>query len=184
MFCVFILQITETILSLLTVALHTIMPTVSYMLQQKNKNTLSDVKYFMYTVHEFHRLVQKHIELKLSENKTITFSQFMVLACFACQTETSFSQEKIAECSNISEATVSKHITSLVGLGLLAKEENKENRRKFSITITKKGINAFKKAENKIENELHTLLANIPEIKRKSIETTLSSVIKTLTTKE
>ena len=151
---------------------------------QKTQSTPCDIKHFMYTVHEFHRIVQKHIEQKLTHNKTITFSQFMVLACFACQEETPFSQEKIAECSNITEATVSKHITTLVSLGFLSKEENKQNRRKFSITITKKGITVFRKAEEDIEKELHTILSKIPENKMKSITTLLHKVTTSLITKE
>ncbi len=150
-------------------------------MQEKQK---FNSKNFMYTIHEFHRLIQKQIENKLNESKTITFSQFIVLACFTCNEDEEFSQEKVAECSNITEATVSKHITTLVGLGYLAKEENKANRRKFSITITKDGIKIFKKSEKIIEKELGKTLASISEKSMLLIEKSLTPVITSLTHKK
>ena len=138
----------------------------------------------MYSIHELHGLVQKHLEQTLTKEKAISFSQFMVLIGFACEEESPLSQTAIAEYSNLTEATVSRHITTLVSLGYLSKEENKENRRKFRITITKKGVTAFKKAEIILDKELIRIFSIINEKDSNQIMKNLNKVSALLLSKK
>ncbi len=138
----------------------------------------------MYSIHELHGLVQKHLEQTLTKEKAISFSQFMVLIGFACEEESPLSQTAIAEYSNLTEATVSRHITVLVSLGYLSKEENKENRRKHRITITKKGLAAFTKAEQIIDKELLTIFSPISEKDKTNIMKNFNSTITLLLSKK
>jgi DNA-binding MarR family transcriptional regulator len=138
----------------------------------------------MYSVHQLHGLVQKHLEQTLVKEKAISFSQFMVLMGFACEEQTPLSQATIAEFSNLTEATVSRHITILVSLGFLSKEENKENRRKFRIAITKKGIHAFKKAEKILHKELTNIFSNISEKNAENIIKNFNNILHNLLNKK
>lgn len=138
----------------------------------------------MYSIHELHGLVHKHLEQTLTKEKAISFSQFMVLVGFACEEQTPLSQTAIAEYSNLTEATVSRHITALVSLGYLSKKENTENRRKFRIAITKKGVTAFRKAETIIDKELKTIFSTITEKDAKHITKIFTSLITPLLAKK
>ena len=151
-------------------------------LPTKTDNDFS--KCFMYSVHQVHSLVQKHLEQSLTHAKALSFSQFMVLIGFTCSPDTPLSQTSIAEYSNLTEATVSRHITTLVSLGYLSKEENKENRRKHRITITKKGMNAFRKAETIIDKELLTIFSTISENDRSNIMKNFNNTITLLLSKK
>jgi DNA-binding MarR family transcriptional regulator len=141
-------------------------------------------KCFMYSIHQVYSLVQKHLEQSLIKSKALSFSQFMVLIGFTCSPETPLSQSAIAEYSNLTEATVSRHITTLVSLGHLSKEENKENRRKHRITITKKGLTAFQKAENIIDKELLTIFSTISEKDRTNIMKNFNNTLTLLLSKK
>ncbi len=147
-------------------------------------NTKNFSQCIMYSIHELHGLVQKHLEQTLTKEKAISFSQFMVLIGFACEEESPLSQTAIAEYSNLTEATVSRHITVLVSLGYLSKEENKENRRKHRITITKKGLAAFTKAEQIIDKELLTIFSPISEKDKTNIMKNFNSTITLLLSKK
>jgi DNA-binding MarR family transcriptional regulator len=138
----------------------------------------------MYSIHQLHGLVQKHLEQTLVKEKAISFSQFMVLVGFACKEKSPLSQATIAEYSNLTEATVSRHITTLVSLGFLSKEENNENRRKFQITITRKGVLAFKKAEEILDRELVNIFSEINEKDSNHIMKNFNKVITLLLSKK
>ena len=138
----------------------------------------------MYSVHHVYTLVQKHLEQALLKEDTISFSQFMILIGFMCSTDTATSQASIATFSHLTEATVSRHISTLVSRGYLSRKEDKDNRRKHRIMITKKGIAVFKKAEEIIDKELELIFKNIKESDRKNIMKNFSNVLTELLTKK
>lgn len=150
----------------------------------KNLSTYDFSKGFMYSVHHVYTLVQKHLEQALSKEKTISFSQFMILIGFMCATDTPVSQTTIAEFSHLTEATVSRHISTLVSLGYLSRNEDKENRRKHRIMITKEGAAVFKKAESIIDKELVVIFKNIKESDRKNIMKNFTNVLAQLLSKK
>ncbi|MCF7843829.1 MarR family transcriptional regulator [Candidatus Gracilibacteria bacterium] len=139
---------------------------------------------FMYSIHQLHASVQKHLEQTLSKKKTISFSQFMVLIGFNCSNSTPLSQTSIAKYSQLTEATISRHITTLVSLGYLSKKENDENRRKYHVSITKKGITAFRRAEKIINDELVTIFESITEKDKKNITKNFNNVLARLISKK
>lgn len=101
----------------------------------------------------------------------------MILVSFKCSETGEMSQSLIAERLNLTEATVSRHISALVREGLLTRTEDTSNRRKHIISITTKGKNAFKKAANHIDKELHVLFAPIKDADRKNIMKNFSAVL-------
>lgn len=141
-------------------------------------------KGFMYFVHHVYTIVQKHLEQALLKENTISFSQFMILIGFMCKVDTPVSQASIASFSHLTEATVSRHISTLVSIGYLSRKEDKENRRKHRIMITKKGISVFKKAEQIIDKELELIFKNIQEPDRKNIMKNFSNILTQLLSKK
>lgn len=141
-------------------------------------------KSFMYSVHQMYFLVQKYIEQALTQAKAITFSQFMILVGFRCTESGPVSQSKIAEELYLTEATVSRHISTLVDLGLLSRAEDKNNRRKHIIRITEKGTKAFEDAKKIIDTELHQIFSVIKEKDRENIMKNFNDVLHLLLKKK
>jgi DNA-binding MarR family transcriptional regulator len=148
----------------------------------KNKHDFS--KSFMYSIHQMYFLVQKHLEHALSTDKAISFSQFMILVGFRCSDSTQVSQSCIADQLYLTEATVSRHISTLVDLGLLSREEDKKNRRKHIIKITAKGTKAFEVAHKVMDKELNSTFSVIKEKDRASIIKNFEHVLSNLLTKK
>jgi DNA-binding MarR family transcriptional regulator len=141
-------------------------------------------KNFMYTIHQMCFLVQKHLEQVLTKKKSLSFSQFMILVGFKCSDDGNVSQSEIAERLNLTEATVSRHISSLVEHQYLSRAEDKKNRRKHIIALTDKGKKAFDKASLIIEKELKTIFTPIHEKDRIVILKNFSTILTSLLAKK
>lgn len=141
-------------------------------------------KGFMYSVHQMYFLVEKHLEQALLRTKSISFSQFMILVGFRCSDSGPVSQSHIADHLHLTEATVSRHISTLVDMGLLSREEDKGNRRKHIIKITVKGTKAFESAKKIIDKELDSIFHVIKEKDRDSIMKNFSAVLAGLLAKK
>ncbi len=141
-------------------------------------------KGFMYSVHQMYFLVQKHLEHALLKSKSISFSQFMILVGFHCSNSGPVSQSAIAEQLYLTEATVSRHISTLVKMGLLSRTEDKKNRRKHIIKVTTKGTKSFDSARTIIDKELQAIFSVIKEKDRKSITKNFDQVLSNLLTKK
>ena len=135
-------------------------------------------KSFMYSLHETYFLVEKRLEQRLSEDNRITFSQFLIFLPLHCGENVS--QSDVATFLHLTEATVSRHISTMAREGLLEKKEVVGNRRKHTLTMTVQGSAAFKKAHARIEKELKEIFAVVPEKDRSSITKTFDTVLKTL----
>jgi DNA-binding MarR family transcriptional regulator len=134
-------------------------------------------KSFMFSIHQMCFLVQKHLDHILLKKKSLTFSQFMILVSFKCSETGESSQSLIAEKLNLTEATVSRHISTLVREGFLLRSEDKANRRKHVISLTMKGKQAFRKASRHIDKELKVILSPINQKDRANIMRNFSAVL-------
>jgi DNA-binding MarR family transcriptional regulator len=141
-------------------------------------------KSFMYLIHQMHFLIQKHLDQLLLKHKSLTFSQFMIMVGLTCSHNGPVSQSTIAAQLDLTEATVSRHIATLVKLGLVKREEDSMNRRKHILSVTKKGSDAFQKARLLIDTELDSLFSVIPAKDRVSITKNFKLVLKNLLTKK
>ena len=141
-------------------------------------------KGFMYSIHQMYFLVQKHLEHALTKGSSLSFSQFMILVGFKCSVNGPVSQSAIADQLYLTEATVSRHISTLVDLGYLTRVEDKENRRKHIIAITPKGRKIFEQAGSIIDKELETVFGVIKEKDRAGIMKNFSEVLTNLLTKK
>lgn len=145
-------------------------------------------KSFMYSIHQMYFLVQKRLEHVLLKHKGLTFSQFMILVgCNCSLTSTSHnhvSQLAIAEHLHLTEATVSRHISTLTRLNYVSRKQDTINKRQHSISITKKGLQEFKKAEAIITKELEVIFSVITTRDRSLIIKNFEKVLLQLLTKK
>jgi DNA-binding MarR family transcriptional regulator len=137
---------------------------------------------FMYSVHQMHFLVSKHLDHILLTKRAMTFSQFMILVAFKCPTQGQVSQQDIALQLDLTEATVSRHIASLVSLGYILRTEDQSNRRRHILSLTQKGNTAFQKAKTLIDLELSTLFSVVKESERNTIMKLFGTVLTQLST--
>jgi len=139
-------------------------------------------KSFMYSLHQIYFLIQKHLEKVLHKEKSISFSQFIVMFCFyECRGEDNKSQSFVAKFLNITEATVSRHISKLLELDFIKREEDKTNRRKHIITTTKKGEKEFLKVKSIMDKTLSEIFGDISDKDKKMIITNFNTVLNKLT---
>jgi DNA-binding MarR family transcriptional regulator len=148
-------------------------------IQAQDKDDFS--KSFMYSINQVYFLVEKRIGSVLTDAHKMTFSQFMILVGFKCSEEGPVSQSCIANRLHLTEATVSRHISSLVSMKYLVRKEDTKNRRKHIITITEKGRTAFAEAQALIDTELHDIFSVIKQGDRSSMMKNFENVIKHLT---
>jgi DNA-binding MarR family transcriptional regulator len=141
-------------------------------------------KSFMFSIHQMFFLVEKRLEHILSKRKSLSFSQFLILVGFHCEESAGISQSVVAERLHLTEATVSRHITTLVEQGLLSRMEDKANRRKHIIAITSKGKAAFKKTGAIVHKELDSIFSPIKEKDRANIMKNFSAVLDQLLSKK
>lgn len=141
-------------------------------------------KSFMYSINQVYFLVEKRISTILAHAHKMSFSQFMILVGFKCSESGPVSQTCIANQLHLTEATVSRHISSLVSMKYLSRKEDTKNRRKHIISITDKGHTAFKEAQTIIDKELHNIFSSIKQGDRASIMRNFDDVITHLLTKK
>lgn len=124
---------------------------------------------FMHVIHSFYMGVQKHLEHALLKHKQISFSQFLILVGFSCDDSDSMTQAKLADHLKLTEATVSRHITTLVTMKLLDKHKSSTNKKSYRLTLTKEGLQAFKNAKKIIMDELNATFSHISDKDREII---------------
>lgn len=125
---------------------------------------------FMHVIHTLYITVQKHLEQTLFNQSEISFSQFLVLAGFACDKEKQLTQAKLANHLLLTEATVSRHVKILVAKKLLTKEADSVNKKIFNLRLTKNGSEVFKETKEIISKEINIIFKNIEEDKEKIIQ--------------
>lgn len=135
-------------------------------------------KSFMYSLHETYFMTEKRLEQRLAMKDGITFSQFLILLPLNCNG--SASQNDIAEFLHLTEATVSRHVSGLVKNGYIIKHEEKGNRRKHILKLSKNGAAAFTKAHTAIEQELKNIFHIIPAKDRENISKSFELVLEKL----
>ncbi len=117
----------------------------------------------MYALHQAHFLIEKHLSDALAKKDTITFSQFLVLLALSCQCSKRSTQREIADFLFLTEATVSRHIGTLVDAGYLERSENPESRRENILTLTRSGTDALAVAQTEIDARLTAIFDGVPQ---------------------
>lgn len=115
----------------------------------------------MYVVHMFYTGIQKHIDQILRGQGLISFSQFIVLHNFLTCSQSQITQAKLAEYLMLREATVSRHIRTLVAKKLLSKKQDTDNKKSYNISLTHQGTLSVLTAKDIIMKELDILFSHI-----------------------
>ena len=139
---------------------------------------------FMHAIHQFYCTIHKHLEQTLTSKKQISFSQFMILIGFSSKEYLYITQSKLADHLMLTEATVSRHISTLVTKKLLTKEKDPDNKRSYKLSLTPRGITVYLEAKKIIMEELDTYLSSIKETDREIIIKNFIRITETLNEKK
>lgn len=139
---------------------------------------------FMHVVHQFYLTIQKRLEQALTLKGPVSFSQFLILMGCACKGASTLTQAKLAEHLSLTEATVSRHITTLVRKKLLTKEKEADNKKSYILELTPLGAQVFNEASAIVHEELTVCLSPISDSDKKHIISLLSSTLNFLHMKE
>lgn len=139
---------------------------------------------FMHVIHMLYIETQKYLESALSSHNQISFSQFLILAGFSSQKNVRITQVKLAERLLLTEATISRHIRTLVDKKLLQKEKDLYNKKIYNISLTNEGLREYTNAKTTIMNELNILFSHISEKDKQIIVSNFTSTLDTLQKKK
>jgi MarR family transcriptional regulator, organic hydroperoxide resistance regulator len=114
-----------------------------------------------YLLHKVVKFMEKMAEKMMQEQFDISYLQFMILMVIYDDKEKT--QKEVADCLNVTPATISKHIDALTVKKLISRHENKDNRREHVLKINTKGHEIINKALQQLkdcENELFNEFSN------------------------
>jgi DNA-binding MarR family transcriptional regulator len=135
-------------------------------------------KSLLYAIHQSHFLIEKRLAERLAEAGRISFSQFMVLSGIACCAKRS--QSDIAEYLFLTEATVSRHVRTLIAGGLLTKKVNPKSKREFILSITTKGRREMERVRDVVEREIESIVSPLRTSDRDALMQAMSSLLSSL----
>jgi DNA-binding MarR family transcriptional regulator len=117
---------------------------------------------FFYHLEKAIKTYRQHAQSKLKENGfDITVDQWLVLK--ALSDNPGFSQVELAEAVFKDKASITRIIDILVSSGCLDRELDDNNRRRYKLTITKKGQKLLKEVMPTVLKYRKTALRNISE---------------------
>lgn len=137
-------------------------------------------KSFLYAIHQTHFLIEKRLAERLARERRISFSQFMILVALSCCAKRS--QADIAGHLFLTEATVSRHVRTLIASGLLAKKSNPKSRREFVLSITPKGRKEMGRVRAIVDREFEDIVSPLCPTDRSALMSAISSLLSSLQT--
>lgn len=111
-------------------------------------STDNHFKSLAFTIHQVVFLLDKLADKVLQDKLELTHSQFLILT--ALENNQSCSQTKIAQFLELTEPAVSRQTELLLKKKLIIKNENKNNRREYILTLSAPG-------KKKLHEALHLL---------------------------
>lgn len=150
-------------------------------------------KDIVYSMRQILFLTEKYLSKVLLSKNNISFSQFMILASFyykdveaTANSSHGFSQSCIAQKLSVTEATISRHIFTLVRSGYLKKDKDTDsrNKRSVAVSLTPLGKKIFDRSKKLMDVELNSMLGTISEKDRNHLSTTLHTILTPLLQKK
>lgn len=135
-------------------------------------------KSFLYAIHQTHFLIEKRLAERLTKERRISFSQFMVLMALSCCAKRS--QADIAGYLFLTEATVSRHVRTLIASGLLVKKSNPKSRREFVLSITSKGREEIERVRAIVDREFQSIVSPLCSADRSTLLSAMTSLLSSL----
>jgi DNA-binding MarR family transcriptional regulator len=131
----------------------------------------------MHTIHLLYLGVQRRVEHILMEHGQVSFSQFLILAGFSCNSDSPITQARLAEHLLLTEATVSRHIQTLVRMEFLTKKQDSSNKKAYNLNLTPSGQEKFLHAKKLVLQELDKTFSSIGDKDKRSIVTHFTKII-------
>lgn len=100
-------------------------------------------------IHHLGSSMDRQTDVLLQDKFNIGFSQFKIL--LALREQNAVNQLSIAKYLGQTEASVSRQIKLLIGMGLISSRKNPANRRQAITTLTPRGSHVITQATNALE---------------------------------
>ncbi|NBV77204.1 MarR family transcriptional regulator [bacterium] len=140
-------------------------------------------RFLVYELHMLYHLLSKHLEKRFARDAELSFSQFWIVHCLcSCAHDARHSQNDIARMLFVTEATISRHLDTLVRRGILKRSVEKQNKRKHDIRITEKGEKWYQKAQQILDDELRNIFSPLQMSERQPLLMTLQTITNTIHT--
>lgn len=150
----------------------------------KENNTAEALLHtLLYSMKEFSFLSERYLEKNLqNEAAEISLSQIVVLASIDIKNAegTAPHQCNIAEFLHVTEATISKHIKSLITLGYLRKSERKNKKRGNNIELTPEGSKKLQVYLTVVNAHIYKLLSPLSLSEKNDLRNILQKLLKPL----
>ncbi len=131
-----------------------------------------------YHIHKVAFLMDKLEDRLLQRDFQMSLPQFRMLLAIDDKT---VCQREIAEFWGTTQAAVSRQIDYLVEHEFVSREENSENRRQYSLVLTKKGKKLLENMFSIIEQEYAQIYEHISATERNSLTASLQKMITAIT---
>ena len=133
-----------------------------------------------FNLHKVVFLLDKRADRELQDKLGITFSQFKIVTAIDHK---DVSQKDIASYWDMTEAAVSRQIELLLEKHIVAKEENKDNRREHKLTLTQSGKKLLDQGQEVIERGLEDIYNTLTKEERDTVNGVLQKLLSVLCSK-
>jgi DNA-binding MarR family transcriptional regulator len=120
-------------------------------------------------------LLDKLADKTLKDAFGLSASQFRILLAIGSQTE--ISQKDIADYWEMTEAAVSRMIDPLSDKKLIIRSENRDNRSKNCLKLSKHGLDTLEKGIATVDEKYTELYASLTQTEKKALETGLNKIL-------
>jgi DNA-binding MarR family transcriptional regulator len=126
-------------------------------------------------MHHLVHVLDLQAEKILSQSTGLSFAQFQLLMML--ESAPGSCQREIADCFGLTQAGVSKQVSSLEKLGVISRSIITDNRRQKVLTITPKGKASMRTAINLLEPYVEELFSSVSSAQQKQFLSSCHTII-------
>jgi DNA-binding MarR family transcriptional regulator len=128
-------------------------------------------------IHNVTSAMTQKLELAFSKESVGTFQQCKVLYGISCFKDGT-NQVQLANFLNLTEGSISRHIFNLEKEALLTRVLDPNNRRKYNVNLTEKGVKVFLQAQQVYNQVIEKFFVDLTIGQQNELESLLDIVLK------
>lgn len=126
-------------------------------------------------IHTVVFLMEKQADRVLQQDLKVTFSQFLILSTIS--RHPGFSQSKIAQQRNLTNAAVSKQTEALLTRQLILREQHPHSRREYILSLTRSGAKTLEQAHHVTDTVFANVFGILSNQQRQNFEHSLTTLL-------
>lgn len=130
----------------------------------------------VFGMHKVTKMFDLMADKLLKDKHGINYNKFIVLARICSSINQEITQKKIADFSNLTEASISRIVEEFLLLGHVNKEINPQNRSMHFLTATESGLNLFYRAIQSLDDESKKFLSLLSDTEITQLNTLLNKI--------